>query len=1136
MEPRLHEVLLPSIQPTLSRVPGAIEVQMWDEFELNQTNFDCGTDTTFGEHQRLEKAIENLALWAANEVEEQAVDEELEVTMQWKQALREDEELAEIMEQAEREDDISADWFPYPNKMMMLLDTLDNLPRIAVSDSLMQVFLWILRETGAHNVPSLDRLRKLQKKLHQECGIPTKLYQSPKKNVFYYNDPRSIIAKDWSTPSVRKEIRHYPVIPIGPISEIWHAQKWHKELDVSILSPMYDAGDGRHYYVQELAQLKNGGLVIPVRWLEMEKTREVYADAHHVEIEATGNMIVDSAQTILIKGTDLQVNFLDLQETGMIPHLQDKARNECKFEMPNSLHAMADGDPLYSSFVDYWSDDAYNKHWNCCITHCNLPRRLLQQECHIHLISTSQYATALEQFKAFKEVAESTHRDPVPVRDAKTGDNIAFQIFVNTGPGDNPSQSECSGHIGGQGNFPCHKCTVGGTDKEKESNTGYDALFQTGEARSSTETLREVQRQLDAACTGVAAHAYTQYWIEVLIEHARRMKSENRSRSAESIQTELREWVAQHQDDIINPFLMMKGFNPTRDTPIEILHTILLGIIKYIWHMSHTAWKDSQKETYMIRLQSTSIDSLSTHPIRAAYIMQYAKSLIGRQLKTLAQTTVFHTHDLVDVTHFRLWQACGKLTALLWFPEIHNMDEYLDDLKIAAGNVLDLFSIIDPTKMVQKIKLHLLSHMREDVQCLGPLLGSSTESFESYNAVFRYSSIFSNGLAPSRDIAVDLAGQESLKHRLLGGFWPSKSHGGEWVQAGPRVRDAIRNHPVLQRHLGWTEMQVFAPGTTKFAPMKRKTRERPTIKWQETKASQAVNAHAYNADQIWIPCINVIAKSQDKCVVESWVCATSPINGTLVIGRIVEILHRSVTPTAIVILDQFELSDARDAVFAMPTMHRRMGEKTYVILPASDIEFSFNAQHNCRECKCSASGERPRKQERQDTTINDRFIEHKSDDHFIINLHSLHNPHLIRRLLPRYLTAPIAVYADREQKHAEQAQGNSKQPIAPSAQTPSQAPENAQSANGPIMTPQQAQESAQLAGPSMVSQEVAGRRRKRKRNHSMSGGSNDVTAATVGMAGAAGMVGVAGMAEVAGVTEAPRVAGGPSASRVCMRK
>ncbi|GBE79018.1 hypothetical protein SCP_0202150 [Sparassis crispa] len=512
MEPRLHEVLLPSIQPTLSRVPGPVEVQMWDEFELNQTNFDCGTDTTFGERQWLEKAIENLALWAADEVEEQAVDEELEVTMQWKQALREDEELAEIMEQAactglenhaednaeysfaEREDDILADWFPYPNKMMMLLDTLDNLPRIAVSDSLMRVFLWILRETGAHNVPSLDRLRKLQKKLHQECGIPTKLYQSPKKNVFYYNDPRSIIVKDWSTPSVRKEIRHYPVIPIGPISEIWHAQKWHKELDVSILSPMYDAGDGRHYYVQELAQLKNGGLVIPVRWLEMEKTREVYADAHHVEIEATGNMIVNSAQTILIKGTDLQVNFLDLQETGMIPHLQDKARNECKFEMPNSLRAMADGDPLYSSFVDYWSDDvsgnrskAYNKHWNCCITHRNLPRRLLQQECHIHLISTSQYATAPKQFKAFKEVAESTHRDPVPVRDAETGDNITFQIFVNTGPGDNPSQ-------------------IGGTDKEKESNTGYDALFQTGEACSSTETLREVQRQLDAACTGVAAH------------------------------------------------------------------------------------------------------------------------------------------------------------------------------------------------------------------------------------------------------------------------------------------------------------------------------------------------------------------------------------------------------------------------------------------------------------------------------------------------------------------------------------------------------------------------------------------------------------------------------------------------------
>ncbi|KAJ6488082.1 hypothetical protein DFH09DRAFT_1377694 [Mycena vulgaris] len=929
------------------------------------------------------------------------------------------------------------EWFPYPSKMMFLLDTLDNLPRLRISSSLMRVFLWVLKEARCRDVPSFDHLRRVQKTLRAQCGIPSIPCKSVQGNVFFMNDPRAIIAKDWSNPTTRKLIHVYPEIPEdGVIREIWHAHKWRKTMDLDVLSPMYDAGVS-HYYVNEVSRLKNGKFVIPIRWVKFRG--KVYADTFSVTFNEQGEATILDTETALICSEDLTENYYDLKQAGEIPKW-GASTVEAGYpnRMPNPKRIIAAGRPMYSSFVNYFGDDVsanrskcWNKHLNGYMEHINLPRRLLQQEYHVHFVSTSPNASVSEQFHEFKAVVEATHTDPVEVKD-ESGNATCFCLYVNAGPSDNPMQSEVSGHIGGKGNCFCRKCQVGGTQKEKATNEGYHALFEGGIPRSKEQILEEVEKQVKLACSGVVKHVkesqtetgvkdtYTQYWIDELISRFKEMKRDDPNRPVEEIQAELIQWTIDNRDKIYGPFLTTKGFDPTRDTPVEILHTILLGVIKYIWHITHTSWSAEEKQTYSLRLQSTNTDGLSIHVIRSNYIMQYAGSLIGRQFKTIAQVNVFHVRGLVTEHQFTAWKAAGELAALLWFPEIRNLNEYRRDLRVAVANVLDIFATIDPSKIITKIKYHLLVHTDDDVVQFGPLVGVATEIFEAYNGVFRYCAILSNHLAPSRDIAIQLADQEGLKHRLTGGWWPSGADG-KWERAGRGVRHFMAEHPVLQKLVGWTEQKVLNHGEIKLVSLKRGQKERECFSLKTTSAAWAVNYGTYYPESKWNKCVYVIGESLDECLVDSWVFAKSPTaedSSTLISGRISDILVNS-AGVVLVVLELFQVLSSHDEVYGMPVLVRRDSEVTFSIVPAKSVKFKFNVQHDCHSAKCEATGVRLRMQERVESDQTEKYIVHQSLDRFIINTHAFHNAHLLRATLPRDLVAPIPLFPDRQSKHHE---------------------------------------------------------------------------------------------------------------------
>lgn len=82
------------------------------------------------------------------------------------------------------------------------------------------------------------------------------------------------------------------------------------------------------------------------------------------------------------------------------------------------------------------------------------------------------------------------------------------------------------------------------------------------------------------------------------------------------------------------------------------------------------------------------------------------------------------------------------------------------------------------------------------------------------------------------------------------------------------------------------------------------------------------------------------------------------------------------------------------------------------------ILFHYNVQHDCYHGHCQASGVRQLKQEHVLSGKTENFVEHKTEyDAYIINLHALHNAHLLRGVLPRELVRPLPFAVDRISHH-----------------------------------------------------------------------------------------------------------------------
>lgn len=118
------------------------------------------------------------------------------------------------------------------------------------------------------------------------------------------------------------------------------------------------------------------------------------------------------------------------------------------------------------------------------------------------------------------------------------------------------------------------------------------------------------------------------------------------------------------------------GLDPHQDTPVEILHVILLGVVKYYWRDAVARTKKDH-DVLIGRLSTFNTWGLNLSPLPGKTLVNYAGSLTGRDFRAIAQAAPFVLYGLLSDDQLEVWKALADLVTLVWQPEIHDIDKYL---------------------------------------------------------------------------------------------------------------------------------------------------------------------------------------------------------------------------------------------------------------------------------------------------------------------------------------------------------------------------------------------------------------------------------------------------------------------------
>ncbi|EHS64758.1 uncharacterized protein PGTG_22477 [Puccinia graminis f. sp. tritici CRL 75-36-700-3] len=820
---------------------------------------------------------------------------------------------------------------------------------------------------------------------------------------------------DLGNPLVSPHLEFYPDNTEGQnVSRFSQSLKWLQYMAPEDRAQMCDVND-KHFYIFEPVQLLTKEVVVPIflymyHWRLHAKCIEIGAD-HVTELGEQTRITIPSSLAFDdhrltawdIREFDLTYSEIRMGDGILLTEAcggsiyDSDGLVDREIPLPNHWRTVADGKVIRNVPVTLYCDDTsgntskqFNKHVSFYFTLSGLPPHVSNQEFNCHFLSTSNIGSALEIAEQVVDEFNEMGTKGYGAYDASIGQSVWVMSTVLCFLADSPMHAEITNTPNpGQSLNPCRVCTLSCEKKSMKTSREYVQRFLgldnlgilVPNAMRSWDGTRMETKRLFSVARSVNMTQFKKQCLASGIKDAINIRLLTDAKTSDRVNTTMEELQNAQSNRLYNAFLKLHGFDGVLDTPVEVLHVVLLGIVKYLARDFIKSLSETVKLELIARLRSFNCNALNIDSLKPNYLIRHILSIVGRDFKVILQCAPFVFFDYMTEEKRKIWSALCRLSPFIFQTSIADMGEYQIQLKLHID--IFLYHLISSTaQWVNKPKIHMLRHLPEAILRFGPASLCSTEKFESYNGVLRKASVHSNKLAPGRDIALTFNSYACIKFWLSGGYLIDRSTG-LLTRASSQVRQAFDENPNLQESLGYNASATFLPGRDEFP---------------------ACHAGHYRLQSTFNPPASLVDLAATLCRQRERLIlrrkrgspAVRGLNGSCMVGEVDSIWEVDWGYAITYHLDVVGFDvDGYDEHYDMT----RIARTGYIhLVNATDVAGAINVQHNCHGGGCQLDRTGSTFRERILTEDKCDEVQHSDIDHFLINAASLHNPGLHQQM------------------------------------------------------------------------------------------------------------------------------------------